>query len=213
MPSKAPHQHSSTPSAAPAGKPKSRNSARAYVIAAVTAALVFGGAAGLIATTADPGDKEAKNPGQNTSAEPPAAPEAEPPNGKNNATSSGRPSTAPKGTPSSSKSGSTAATPGASRPSGTTPASTTGAAGAANCKFNWDRTQTMAKGMVGSKVKQIQCLLNSNYGQSLTVDGNFGADTEAAVKTVQACTGLTADGQVGMATWSYLDHPKAACGH
>ncbi|MFC9756231.1 peptidoglycan-binding protein [Streptomyces sp. NPDC056921] len=32
----------------------------------------------------------------------------------------------------------------------------------------------MAKGMVGSKVKQIQCLLNSNYDYTLTVDGKFG---------------------------------------
>ncbi|MCX4546409.1 peptidoglycan-binding domain-containing protein [Streptomyces sp. NBC_01565] len=72
---------------------------------------------------------------------------------------------------------------------------TTGAAGAANCKYNWDRTQTMARGMVGSKVSQIQCLLNHNYGQALTVDAKFGADTEAAVKTVQACSGVKADGQ------------------
>ncbi|MEV4191261.1 peptidoglycan-binding domain-containing protein [Streptomyces toxytricini] len=66
--------------------------------------------------------------------------------------------------------------------------------------------------MVGSKVKQIQCLLNYNYGQSLKVDGNFGSDTEAAVKTVQACSGIKADGQVGPDTWEYLDRPKPACG-
>ncbi|MCX4546470.1 peptidoglycan-binding domain-containing protein [Streptomyces sp. NBC_01565] len=71
----------------------------------------------------------------------------------------------------------------------------------------------MARGMVGSKVSQIQCLLNHNYGQALTVDAKFGADMETAVKTVQACSGVKADGQVGPNTWACLDHPKPTCGH
>ncbi|MER5631539.1 peptidoglycan-binding protein [Streptomyces nitrosporeus] len=88
-----------------------------------------------------------------------------------------------------------------------------GAAGRANCRYNWDRTQTMAKGMVGSKVKQIQCLLNSNYDYTLTVDGKFGESTDVAVRAVQTCSGLKADGQVGPQTWKYLDTPMAGCGH
>ncbi|MEU5510832.1 peptidoglycan-binding protein [Streptomyces fungicidicus] len=92
-------------------------------------------------------------------------------------------------------------------------AETLGAAGRANCRYNWDRTQTMAKGMVGSKVKQIQCLLNNNYDYSLAVDGNFGTGTETAVKAVQSCSGLTPDGQVGPQTWKYLDTPMSGCGH
>ncbi|MFF1918170.1 peptidoglycan-binding protein [Streptomyces sp. NPDC058239] len=93
------------------------------------------------------------------------------------------------------------------------PAAAPGAAGRANCRYNWDRTQTMAKGMVGSKVKQIQCLLNNNYDYTLTVDGKFGDSTDTAVCAVQRCSGLKADGQVGPQTWKYLDTPMAGCGH
>lgn len=88
-----------------------------------------------------------------------------------------------------------------------------GAAGRASCRYNWDRTQVMAKGMVGSKVKQIQCLLNSNYDYTLTVDGKFGESTDVAVRAVQSCSGLKPDGQVGPQTWKYLDTPMSGCGH
>ncbi|MER5616850.1 peptidoglycan-binding domain-containing protein [Streptomyces sp. NPDC002215] len=71
----------------------------------------------------------------------------------------------------------------------------------------------MAKGMVGSKVKQIQCLLNSNYDYTLTVDGKFGESTDVAVRAVQRCSGLNPDGQVGPQTWKYLDTPMSGCGH
>ncbi|MCE5285989.1 MAG: NlpC/P60 family protein [Pelosinus sp.] len=43
--------------------------------------------------------------------------------------------------------------------------------------------------------------LGYNVGST---DGNFGALTEAAVKTVQAVNGLEADGIVGSATWELL---------
>ncbi|MCX5115466.1 peptidoglycan-binding protein, partial [Streptomyces sp. NBC_00378] len=110
--------------------------------------------------------------------------------GEDTNTKSPRPSSSAKGEASSpasaSASPSTAASPGA--------------VGRANCRYNWDRTQTMAKGMVGSKVKQIQCLLNSNYDYTLTVDGNFGESTDTAVRAVQRCSGLSPDGQVGPQT-------------
>ncbi|WP_326763257.1 peptidoglycan-binding protein (plasmid) [Streptomyces sp. NBC_01591] len=92
-------------------------------------------------------------------------------------------------------------------------AASPGAAGRASCRYNWDRTQVMAKGMVGSKVKQIQCLLNSNYDYTLTVDGKFGESTDVAVRAVQSCSGLNPDGQVGPQTWKYLDTPMSGCGH
>ena len=71
----------------------------------------------------------------------------------------------------------------------------------------------MAKGMVGSKVKQIQCLLNSNYDYTLTVDGKFGESTDVAVRAVQRCSGLNPDGQVGPQTWKHPDTPMSGCGH
>ncbi|MFI1869980.1 peptidoglycan-binding protein [Streptomyces jumonjinensis] len=88
-----------------------------------------------------------------------------------------------------------------------------GAAGRANCSHNSDRTQVMAKGMVGSKVRQIQCLLNNNYDYSLEVDGRFGTATDTAVRAVQSCSGIEVDGQVGPQTWKYLDRPLSGCGH
>ncbi|MFE7113641.1 peptidoglycan-binding protein [Streptomyces sp. NPDC057600] len=92
-------------------------------------------------------------------------------------------------------------------------AATPGAAGRANCPYNWDRKQVMAKGMVGSKVKEIQCLLNYNYDYTLKLDSTFGESTDTAVRAVQRCSGLKVDGQVGPQTWKYLDIPMSGCGH
>ncbi|MGW9121757.1 peptidoglycan-binding protein [Streptomyces sp. NPDC055663] len=113
--------------------------------------------------------------------------------------------------PSSPAKGETSSSPSA--PASPSTAATPGAAGRASCRYNWDRTQVMAKGMVGSKVKQIQCLLNSNYDYTLTVDGKFGESTDVAVRAVQRCSGLNPDGQVGPQTWKYLDTPMSGCGH
>jgi peptidoglycan hydrolase-like protein with peptidoglycan-binding domain len=51
----------------------------------------------------------------------------------------------------------------------------------------------------GSAVARLQAALH------LTVDGNFGAETEAAVRRLQARHGLTVDGVVGPATWQVID--------
>ncbi|MGW1513509.1 peptidoglycan-binding protein [Streptomyces sp. NPDC002394] len=132
---------------------------------------------------------DAPSPGERTP--PGASPSAEAPAAT--ATPSPRPSSAP-------------ATTAASVP--------LGAEGRENCNYNSDRTQTMAKGMVGSKVRQLQCFLVYNYDyDSLKIDGNFGSGTEAAVKAVQQCSGLTPDGQVGPKTWRYLEYPMSGCGH
>ncbi|WP_406066186.1 peptidoglycan-binding protein [Streptomyces sp. NBC_01077] len=45
------------------------------------------------------------------------------------------------------------------------------------------------------------------------IDGNFGSGTEAAVKAVQQCSGIKADGQVGPQTWKYLEYPMSGCEH
>ena len=52
-------------------------------------------------------------------------------------------------------------------------------------------------------VKTLQYLLRSR-GHSVTVDGTFGPQTEAAVKAFQGSHGLTADGIVGPVTWPVL---------
>jgi N-acetyl-anhydromuramyl-L-alanine amidase AmpD len=65
------------------------------------------------------------------------------------------------------------------------------------------RFPTVARGATGERVKTVQYLLRQ-AGVSVTVDGDFGAGTETAVKTFQSGHGLTADGVVGPKTWSAL---------
>jgi peptidoglycan hydrolase-like protein with peptidoglycan-binding domain len=53
-------------------------------------------------------------------------------------------------------------------------------------------------------VKTLQTRLNVWGAHGLTVDGVFGASTEAAVRTFQTAHHLTVDGVVGPATWTAL---------
>ena len=52
-------------------------------------------------------------------------------------------------------------------------------------------------------IKTLQYLLRA-HGQGVVVDGEFGPQTEAAVKAFQSSRGLAADGIVGPVTWSAL---------
>lgn len=58
-------------------------------------------------------------------------------------------------------------------------------------------------GSSGDDVKELQRLLNAN-GYSLDVDGQWGDNTEAAVRKYQKQKGLTVDGIVGTNTWGSL---------
>lgn len=65
---------------------------------------------------------------------------------------------------------------------------------------------TVKNGSKGTEVSTLQTKLNSvgNYG--LTIDGIFGAKTEAAVKDFQKKKGLDVDGIVGPKTWTALGY-------
>ena len=67
--------------------------------------------------------------------------------------------------------------------------------------------KTLSKGSTGGEVKTLQALLKSKFFISLPiygVDGDFGAETRAAVRTFQSRYNLTADGVVGQKTWAKL---------
>jgi hypothetical protein len=53
-------------------------------------------------------------------------------------------------------------------------------------------------------VRRLQAVLNAVWGAGLTVDGNFGASTEAAVKKMQGQYKLTQDGTVGPKTMAVV---------
>lgn len=57
------------------------------------------------------------------------------------------------------------------------------------------------QGDQGDNVKALQYLLRA-HGSGIAADGDFGAQTDAAVKQFQGAQGLSADGQVGNQTWS-----------
>lgn len=63
---------------------------------------------------------------------------------------------------------------------------------------------TLSEGATGAAVTQVQTRLNV-WGAKLTVDGDFGASTLAAVKAFQSEEKLTADGVVGPLTWTALN--------
>jgi peptidoglycan hydrolase-like protein with peptidoglycan-binding domain len=58
---------------------------------------------------------------------------------------------------------------------------------------------TLRRGATGELVKQVQAKVGA------PVDGNFGSNTEAAVRTFQRAHGLVPDGIVGPKTWRALD--------
>src|SRR5579885_3058111 len=68
---------------------------------------------------------------------------------------------------------------------------------------------TTSSGSTGSAVKALQRQLNA-HGASLTVDGDFGPATQAAVKSFQSSHGLTTDGIAGPQTWNALVGSTAA---
>lgn len=68
---------------------------------------------------------------------------------------------------------------------------------------------TLRRGNEGAAVKEMQQLLvDAGYPlEKHGVDGDFGAETEKAVKDFQKDYGLEADGVVGKKTWPMLENP------
>ena len=66
-------------------------------------------------------------------------------------------------------------------------------------------------GSKGSSVTELQKLLNQN-GYNLSVDGDFGSKTQAAVKDYQQKNNLSVDGIVGANTWGALTKAQSSSG-
>jgi hypothetical protein len=60
------------------------------------------------------------------------------------------------------------------------------------------------RGSFGPDVELLQKELNDHYDAELEIDGDFGSNTEAAVKKVEALLGNKVDGVVDSAFWSAL---------
>jgi peptidoglycan hydrolase-like protein with peptidoglycan-binding domain len=63
--------------------------------------------------------------------------------------------------------------------------------------------QVMARGASGQNVEAIQYLLRF-HGEDVAVDGDFGDQTEAAVRAYQEKSMIPVDGKVGPRTWAAL---------
>ncbi|MGW3032618.1 protein kinase domain-containing protein [Streptomyces sp. NPDC001178] len=74
-----------------------------------------------------------------------------------------------------------------------------------DCTY-YSGTEQTELGDRGQRVVQVQCMLTKRgYSMgSSGVDGDFGKDTDAAVRSFQTAKGLEVDGQVGPNTWAAL---------
>jgi cell wall-associated NlpC family hydrolase len=70
--------------------------------------------------------------------------------------------------------------------------------------FNVATLNLIKHGSTGNQVRSLQILLNGKNAAGLTVDGDCGAKTVAAVKAFQKKNGLTADGECGPKTWAKI---------
>lgn len=64
---------------------------------------------------------------------------------------------------------------------------------------------TLRQGSSGEAVRELQVALQETGHNPGSIDGSFGARTEAAVKAFQQSRGISADGVVGTITWRNID--------
>ena len=90
-------------------------------------------------------------------------------------------------------------------PASSAPAAPPQPAWIANCHYYSGSAETDPGSTDVAAVKEIQCILTyRGYNVVDGIDGQFGPNTEAAVKKFQAAKGLGVDGEVGPQTWPAL---------
>jgi peptidoglycan hydrolase-like protein with peptidoglycan-binding domain len=67
----------------------------------------------------------------------------------------------------------------------------------------------LRRGFQGDAVRKLQGALKASGDYSGQIDGDFGPNTEAAVKSFQNRVGLVVDGVVGERTWQKVDQIAA----
>ncbi|MCD8383391.1 MAG: peptidoglycan-binding protein [Clostridiales bacterium] len=85
---------------------------------------------------------------------------------------------------------------------GTAPAAATDTATTGG--FDVSTLSTIRQGSAGAQVKSLQSLLNGKGDAGLSVDGDCGSKTVAAIRRYQRDQGLTVDGIAGVHTWTAL---------
>lgn len=65
-------------------------------------------------------------------------------------------------------------------------------------------TPTLSEGSTGSDVRRLQRALTAALRATVVIDGDFGPQTDQAVRDYQTATGLIVDGIVGDQTWGAL---------
>lgn len=68
----------------------------------------------------------------------------------------------------------------------------------------------LKNGNTGVGVRGLQRTLNQCYGKHLSIDGQFGDNTEAALRDVQGRIGVGVDGQFGPQTSSHMKWIQSA---
>jgi peptidoglycan hydrolase-like protein with peptidoglycan-binding domain len=64
---------------------------------------------------------------------------------------------------------------------------------------------TLRRGAKGDAVRYLQGVISNKAGGNITVDGNFGPQTEARVKDCQRLIRAKTSGIVGKQVWTFID--------
>lgn len=74
--------------------------------------------------------------------------------------------------------------------------------------LSYGDTPTLRSGATGVAVSRLQRALTAALGRTVGIDGQFGPNTQQAVRDYQTTRSLGVDGVVGAGTWGALQHGR-----